>query len=63
MPSTFDIDSTPLMISDLEIEPLEVRLLMCPECRDRFVAAMRSAAAKPGAAKAAKKTAWEGVPF
>ena len=33
-------------LPDLEIEPLEVHLLMCPECRDRFVAAMRSTAVK-----------------
>jgi hypothetical protein len=33
-------------LPDLETEPLEEHLLMCPECRDRFVAAM-SAVEKP----------------
>jgi hypothetical protein len=52
-----------------ETGPLEEHLLISGDCRDRlretdeFVAAMRAAAAKPGAAKAAKKTAWEAVPF
>jgi predicted anti-sigma-YlaC factor YlaD len=49
-------------LPDFEIEPLEEHLLMCPECRDRFMAAM-GAVEKPRAAKAAKKAAGQAVPF
>jgi hypothetical protein len=31
-------------LPDLEIEPLEVHLFQCSECRDRFVTALNAAA-------------------
>jgi hypothetical protein len=34
-------------LADSEIEPLEEHLLMCAECRDRFVAVMRVAEGPP----------------